>query len=186
MDLDPTSAVHQLIAGYMSHAGDRGKHHLLKALRMESQHGFSSSASSRRQLLSALQKQLASDGCAAFYRSSLSIKELMSLHSDYPVRNRHVNRCLLDQAKIFLESLLRTTNPTILKLLLERTIDLVSVTELQSIPLSILEGFKEIPHNCLRTLIDTKAILVRVATAVQYLLSTVSNHPVSHVIELYQ
>jgi hypothetical protein len=185
MDLDPTSAVRQLLAGYMSHAGDCGKHHLLKALRMESQPGFSSSGSSRRQLLIALQKQLASDGCAAFYRSSLSIKELMSLHSDYPVRNRQVNHCLLDQAKIFLESLLRTTNPAILKLLLERTINLVSVTELQSIPLSILEGFKEIPHNCLRTLIDTKAILVRVATSVQYLLSTVSNHLISHVIKLH-
>lgn len=187
MDLDPTSAVRQLIAGYMSHAGDRGKHHLLQALRMDSQPEFSSSGSSRRQLLTALQKQLASDGCAAFNRSSLLIKDLMSLHSDYPVRNRQVNHCLLDQAKIFLESLLRTTvNPAILKLLLERTIDLISVTELQSIPLYLLEGFKEIPHNCLRTLIDTKAILVRLATAVQYLLSTVSNHPVCLVIKLHQ
>lgn len=185
MDLDPTSAAHQLIAGYVSHAGDRGKHHVQKSLRMENQRGFSSSASSRRQLLSALQKQLASDSCAAFHRSSLSIKELMSLHSDYPVRNRQVNHCLLDQAKLFLESLLRTTNPGTLKLLLEQTIDLVSVTELQSVPLSILEGFKEIPHNCLRTLIDTKAIVVRAVTAVHDLLSTVSNHPASRVIESY-
>lgn len=167
MDLDPTAASHQLIAGYVSHAGDCGKHHVLRALQIESHHGFSSSsASSRRQLLSDLQKQLASDSCAAFHRSSSSIKELMSLHSEYPVRNRQVNQCLLRQAKIFLESLLRTTNPATLKLLLERTIDLVSVAELQSIPLSILEGFKEIPQNCLRTLIDTKAILVRAATAV--------------------
>jgi len=168
MDLGPVAAAataRHLIAGYLSHAGDSGKHHVMRALRTEL--GVSSSSvSSQRQLLSVLQKQLATDGCAAFHPSKISsIKVLLALYSCHPVSNRQVDQCLLSHAKIFLESRLRTSNPATLKLMLERTIELVTVTELQSIPLAILEGFKEIPENCLRTLIDTKTIMVLSAAA---------------------